>query len=133
MGKHDRKSNRKIVNHKWLQKILKNISSETMSSDNKYLNLIKKGRFYFIYDENQNWILEDKTKRGLEVKERSPDDQRKITSEKGIIYDMDGKGHKVNIRWFYPKNRFSLKDVEKDANIMEKRYNEIREITCPSD
>lgn len=104
-----------------------------MSSDNKYLNLIKKGRFYFIYDENQNWILEDKTKRGLEVKERSPDDQRKITSEKGIIYDMDGKGHKVNIRWFYPKNRFSLKDVEKDANIMEKRYNEIREITCPSD
>ncbi|MGN6622677.1 MAG: hypothetical protein ACTHKK_00865 [Candidatus Nitrosocosmicus sp.] len=46
---------------------------------------------------------------------------------------MDGRGHKVNIRWFYPKETFSLNDVEKDANLMEKRYIELREITCPSD
>jgi hypothetical protein len=96
-------------------------------------NLIKKGRFYFIYEGIQNWILEDKTKRGLEVKEKSIDDEKKILSEKGIIYDMDGRGHKVNIRWFYPKETFSMQDVEKDANMMEKRYIELREITCPSD
>jgi len=105
----------------------------TSSGDNLSLNLIKKGRFYFIYDNPQNWILEDKTKRGLEVKEKSNDDLKKILSEKGIIYDMDGKGHKVNIRWYYPKNKFSLKDIEKDANIMEKKYTELREITCPND
>lgn len=106
---------------------------KTSPVDNLPLNLIKKGRFYFIYDNPHNWILEDKTKRGLEVKEKSNDDSKKILSEKGIIYDMDGKGHKVNIRWFYPKNRFSLEDIEKDANMMEKKYTELREITCPND
>ena len=50
-----------------------------------------------------------------------------------MIYDMDGKGHKVNIRWFYPKDKFSLHAVEHNAQIMEKRYREIRQITCPSD
>ena len=110
------------------------VNSKTKNTLSDYLsNLTKKGRFYFIYDETQNWILEDKTKRGLEVKEKSNDDQKKILSEKGIIYDMDGRGHKVNIRWFYPKNRFSLEDIEKDANMMEKKYTELREITCPDD
>jgi hypothetical protein len=110
------------------------VNSKTKNPLSDYSsNLIKKGRFFFIYDETQNWILEDKTKRGLEVKEKSNDDQKKILSEKGIIYDMDGRGHKVNVRWFYPKETFSLKDVEKDANLMEKRYLELREITCPSD
>ena len=46
---------------------------------------------------------------------------------------MDGKGHKVNIRWFYSKEKFSIIDVERDAQVMEKRYIELREITCPSD
>jgi len=59
--------------------------------------------------------------------------KKNVPSDKGMIYDMDGRGHKVNIRWFYSKDTFSIKDVEKDAQIMEKRYTELREITCPSD
>ncbi len=97
------------------------------------LNVIKKGKFYFIYEDSENWILEDKTKRGLEVKEKTNDPVRNIWSEKGMIYDMDGKGSKVNIRWFYPKDKFSLQAIEQNAQIMEKRYLEIQEITCPSD
>jgi hypothetical protein len=97
------------------------------------LTLIKKGKFYFIYEYINNWILEDKTKRGLEVKEKSMDLDKDVLSEKGMIYDMDGKGHKVNIRWFYPKDKYTLQKVESDARIMDKRYLEIREITCPSD
>ncbi len=97
------------------------------------LTLIKKGKFYFIYKDSENWILEDKTKRGLEVKEKTNDPEKNVLSEKGMIYDMDGRGHKINIRWLYPKNKFSLDEVEYNAQIMEKRYLEIREITCPSD
>jgi hypothetical protein len=107
-----------------------------ITSDSSYppsLNMIKKGKFYFIYENSENWILEDKTKRGLEVKEKTNDPQRNVLSDKGMIYDMDGKGSKVNIRWFYPKDKFSLQAIEQDAQIMEKRYLEIREITCPSD
>ena len=109
-------------------------TKDTQSSSNSSLNLIKKGRFYFIYDDSQQWILEDKTKRGLEVREkRSHDIEKNVPSDKGLIYDMDGKGHKVNIRWFYAKDEFSLNDVEKDALVMEKKYTKLREITCPSD
>ena len=97
------------------------------------LTLIKKGKFYFIYKDSENWILEDKTKRGLEVKEKTNDPEKNVLSEKGMIYDMDGRGHKMNIRWFYPKNKFSLDEIEHNAQIMEKRYLEIREITCTSD
>ena len=107
----------------------KDIQSPTTST----LNLIKKSRFYFIYDGPQQWILEDKTKRGLEVRENSIDTEKNVTSDKGMIYDMDGRGHKVNIRWFYSKDKFSLNEVEKDAKAMEKKYIELREITCPSD
>jgi hypothetical protein len=103
------------------------------SSSSSNLTLIKKGKFYFIYDDSKNWILEDKTKRGLEVKEKTNDSEKNVLIEKGMIYDMDGRGHKVNIRWFYPKNKYSLQTIEQDAQIMEKRYIEIREITCPSD
>ena len=95
--------------------------------------LIKKAKFYFIYENHENWILEDKTKRGLEVREKINDPEKNILSEKGMIYDMEGRGHKVNIRWFYPKNKFSLVEIEHDANKMEKYYQEIRDITCPSD
>jgi hypothetical protein len=108
-------------------------TKDLQSSSNSTLNLIKKGRFYFIYDAHQQWILEDKTKRGLEVREKSIDTEKNVSSDKGLIYDMDGKGHKVNIRWFYTKDKFSLNDVEKDAQIMEKNYIDLREITCPSD
>jgi hypothetical protein len=108
-------------------------NTKPSSSSSSALPLIKKGKFYFIYDDSKNWILEDKTKRGLEVKEKTNDPEKNVLSEKGLIYDMDGRGHKVNIRWYYPKNEYSLQTIEQDAQIMEKRYIEIREITCPSD
>jgi len=107
--------------------------SEFKSIPNTSLNLIKKGKFYFIYEDSNEWILEDKTKRGLEVKEKTNDPERNVLSDKGMIYDMDGKGNKVNIRWFYPKDKFLIQTVEQNAQIMEKRYLEIQEITCPSD
>jgi hypothetical protein len=108
-------------------------NSQTSPSPNSSLPLIKKGKFYFIFEDANNWVLEDKTKRGLEFKEKTNDPEKDVLSDKGVIYDMDGRGHKVNIRWFYPKNEFSLHEVEKNAQIMEKRYREIQEITCPSD
>ena len=108
-------------------------NTKPSSSSSSALTLVKKGKFYFIYDDSKNWILEDKTKRGLEVKEKTNDPEKNVLSEKGMIYDMDGRGHKVSIRWYYPKNEYSLQTIEQDAQIMEKRYIEIREITCPSD
>jgi hypothetical protein len=95
--------------------------------------LVEKGKFYFIYENPQNWILEDKTKRGLEVRERAKDGEKNTMAEKGIIYDMDGRGHKVNIRVLYPKNAFTFEKVEQDAKVMEKKYLELREMTCPED
>jgi hypothetical protein len=108
-------------------------TSPSPSPNSSSLPLIKKGKFYFIFEDANNWVLEDKTKRGLEVKEKTNDPEKNVLSDKGVIYDMDGRGHKVNIRWFYPKNEFSVHEVENNAQIMEKRYREIQEITCPSD
>ena len=79
-------------------------TSASPSSISSSLPLIKKGKFYFIFEDVNDWVLEDKTKRGLEVKEKTNDSEKNVLSDKGVIYDMDGKGHKVNIRWFYPKN-----------------------------
>ena len=103
------------------------------SSPSPSLSLLKKGRFYFIFEDANNWVLEDKTKRGLEVKEKTNDSEKNVLSDKGVVYDMDGRGHKVNIRWYYPKNKFSVHEVENNAQVMEKRYREIQEITCPDD
>jgi hypothetical protein len=103
------------------------------SSSSSSLSLIKKGKFYHIYEDSKNWVLEDKTKRGLEVKEKTYESDKDILSEKGMIYDMDGKGIKVIIRWHYPKEKHSIGEVEKSAQTMERRYLELREITCPSD
>lgn len=108
---------------------MENISN---TSDNKQ-NLLSKGKFFFIYEDSTHYILVDKTKKGLEIKETTIDPERSILSSKGMIYDMDGIGHKVHIKWFYPKDRFSLDLVNKDAQIMEKKYLKIREMTCPDD
>src|SRR2546423_15616746 len=93
---------------------------------------VKKGQFYFIFEGNESdLILEDKTKRGLEVQERSFDDKYGVESEKGMIYDMDGIGHRVGIRWYFPKDKFTLDKVLDYAKEMEERYRKIREETCP--
>jgi hypothetical protein len=95
--------------------------------------LIKKGKFYFIFEDSQFLILMDKTKRGLEVKDTIIDENGKVISERGMIYDMEGIGHKVVKRLFYPKSKYDLEFVTTVAEIMEKKYNEIREMTCPDE
>jgi len=95
--------------------------------------LIKKGKFYFIFEDSQFLILMDKTKRGLEVKDTIIDENGNVISERGMIYDMEGIGHKVVKRWFYPKSKYDLEFVTTVAEIMEKKYNEIREMTCPDE
>jgi hypothetical protein len=96
-------------------------------------NLIKKGRFYFIYDNDLNLVLEDKTKRGLEVRENVFDEKLSIQADKGMIYDLNGIGHKVGIRWYFPKSKYRLDHVIKIGEEMELRYKKIREMTCPDD
>jgi hypothetical protein len=94
---------------------------------------IKKGKFYFIFEDSQFLILVDKTKRGLEVKDTITDENSKVISERGMIYDMEGTGHKVVKRWFYPKSKYDSDFVTIVAERMEKKYNEIRAMTCPDD
>ncbi|MGH9876910.1 MAG: hypothetical protein ACRD3Z_03400 [Nitrososphaerales archaeon] len=93
--------------------------------------LLKKGQFFFIYDADSALLLEDKTKRGLTPVEKSLDEKFGAEADKGMIYDVDGIGHKVGIRWYFPKSRFSFNDVLKKAMDMEERYRKIREETCP--
>lgn len=93
--------------------------------------LLKKGEFFFIYDSDSVLLLEDKTKRGLTSVEKSFDEKFGVEADKGMIYDMDGIGHKVGIRWYFPKSQFSFDDVLKKAMDMEERYRKIREETCP--
>ncbi len=77
--------------------------------------------------------MEDKTKLGLEVRERYLDPKYGTDCESGIIYDGGGTGHKVGIRWYFPKSAFSLGKVVKFAEEMNERYQAIREMTCPDD
>ena len=77
--------------------------------------------------------MEDKTKRGLTVKERSLDEKLKVEAEKGMIHDLDGIGHWVPIRWFFPKSEFDLDKILVHAEVMEKKYKELRELICPDD
>lgn len=77
--------------------------------------------------------MEDKTKRGLTIKETSLDEKLSTKADKGMIHDMDGIGHWVPIRWYFPKNQFSLEKVTEYAEDMEKRYTALRELTCPDD
>ena len=97
------------------------------------LPVLKKGSFYIIKDGKADLIMEDKTKRGLTVKEKSIDEKLNVEAEKGMIHDMDGIGHWVPIRWFFPKNQYDIEKVLVHAEAMEKKYKEIRELTCPDD
>jgi hypothetical protein len=96
-------------------------------------DLAKRGQFYFIYDRPPHLVMEDKTKRGLEVREHVPDEKYGVEADRGVIYDMDGIGHKVGIRWYFPKTQYTLEQVVQKAEDMEKRYKAIREMTCPDD
>jgi hypothetical protein len=95
------------------------------------LPILKKGVFYAIIDGATYLIMEDKTKRGLAVKERSFDEKYAVDSDKGMIYDMDGIGRMVGIRWYFPKDKYGLDKVLEHATEMEKTYQKIRAQTCP--
>jgi len=97
------------------------------------LPVLKKGIYYIIKDGKSDLIMEDKTKRGLTVKERTIDEKLNVEAEKGMIHDMDGIGHWVPIRWFFPKNKYDIEKVLVHAEAMEKKYKELRELTCPDD
>ncbi len=97
------------------------------------LPVLKKGSFYIIKEDKDDLIMEDRTKRGLTVKERSVDEKFNVEAEKGMIHDMDGIGHWVPIRWFFPKNQFDIDKVVVHAEAMEKKYKDLRELTCPDD
>jgi len=97
------------------------------------LPVLQKGSFYFIKDGKTDLILEDNTKRGLEIKETSLDETLNVQADKGMIHDMDGIGHWVAIRWYFPKDFFDLSQVMIHAEVMEEKYTKLRELTCPDD
>ena len=97
------------------------------------LPVLKNGSFYYIKDGDADFILEDKTKRGLTVKDTSIDEKLNVKADKGMIHDMDGIGHWVPIRWYFSKALFDLKKISEYADVMEKKYVELRELTCPDD
>ena len=97
------------------------------------LPVLKKGSFYFIKDGDTDLILEDKTKRGLVIKETSIDEKLNVKADKGMIHDMDGIGHWVTIRWYFSKNCYTLSQVMVHAEVMDKKYTKLRELTCPDD
>ncbi len=97
------------------------------------LPVLQKGSFYFIKDGKTDLILEDNTKRGLEIKETSIDETLNVRADKGMIHDMDGIGHWVVIRWYFSKDSFELSQVIIHAEALEEKYTKLRELTCPDD
>lgn len=97
------------------------------------LPILKKGAFYIIKETPDEFIMEDRTKRGLTVREQSLDENLQVSADKGMIHDMDGIGHWVPIRWYFPKKDYDLQKVLIPAEKMEKKYTEMRELTCPDD
>lgn len=96
--------------------------------------LLKSGQFYFIYDgedDGQNFIVEDKTKRGLPVIENSIDESINLVADKGKFYDGNGRGHIVPIRWYFPKEKYTFEQVCKFSDTLDTRYRAIMEDTCP--
>jgi hypothetical protein len=107
---------------------------ETRSKNNEIGQehpILKKGIFFTILDGHSDFIMEDKTKRGLTVLEQSVDEKYGANSDKGMIYDMDGIGHRMGIRWYFPKDKYEFEKVLGFATEMEQRYKKIREETCP--
>ena len=97
------------------------------------LPILKKGSFYLIKDGSADLILEDRTKRGLTVRDQTLDERYHVLADKGMIHDVDGIGHWVPIRWYFPKKDHSFEVVLENAERMEKKYTELRELTCPDD
>lgn len=93
--------------------------------------VLERGTFFRILDGGGSYVLADMTKRGLEARSRSVDEDAGVEADKGVIHDMDGIGHEVPIRWFFPKDRHGLGDVLERARRLEAKYAGLRELTCP--
>jgi hypothetical protein len=96
-------------------------------------NPIKSGRFYSIYEASDCLVMEDLTKRGLEISNRHFDTKYGAECDSGTIYDGGGTGYKVGIRWYFPKSKFVLDEIVRFAEDIDQRYQAIREETCPDD
>jgi len=94
-------------------------------------SIVKSGQFFTIYDDSNMYVLEDKTKRNLTVIEHVIDEVYNIYTDKGIIYDGDGRGHKVNIRYYFNKDDYSIEQVYIIALRLDEFYRRLREETCP--
>jgi hypothetical protein len=83
-------------------------------------DVLKKGRFYFIYDgDSENFVIEDRTKRGLPVIEYAIDTSVGVMAEKGRFYDANGSGHVISTRWYFPKLNYTLVQVCKFADALD--------------
>ena len=95
-------------------------------------NLVKRGQLYSIYDsDSKNFVLEDRTKRGLPVIEISIDASIGLKTDRGRFYDANGRGHVMPIRWYFPKESYTLAQVCKLADKLDNRYKAVMEDTCP--
>ncbi len=97
------------------------------------LPVLKEGSFYLIKESDADLVMEDKTKRGLSIRDTSVDEKLNVNADKGMIHDMDGIGHWVPIRWYFSKECYGLPQVQAHADAMEKRYADLRALTCPDD
>jgi hypothetical protein len=96
-------------------------------------NLLKKGQFHYVYDESDHEVvIEDRTKRGLPVLEQSVDDTFGLVADKGRLYDANGRGHIVSIRWYLPKQKYTLEQIYQFGESLDSRYRAIMELTCPN-
>jgi hypothetical protein len=77
--------------------------------------------------------MEDKTKSGLEIRDKYFDAKYGAECDSGIIYDGQGTGHRVAIRWYFLKSKFILDEIVRFAEEINQRYLAIREMTCPDD
>ena len=96
-------------------------------------NPLKSGRFYSIYEASDYLVMEDLTKRGLEIRDKYFDTKYSAECDSGVIYDGGGRGYKVGVRWYFPKSKFILDEVVRFGENMDQRYQAIREETCPDD
>ncbi len=111
--------------------MLSNDNNNNNNNNNDSLPVLQEGTFYVIFDGSSDIVLVDMTKRGLQTKERSTDENLGVPADKGIIHDMDGIGRPVPIRWYFSKSSFGLSEVSVYADIMEQKYVKLRELTCP--
>jgi len=74
-------------------------------------NLIKGDQFHFNYGkDDENFVLEDRAKRGLPVIDHNVDSDTGFLVEIGRFYDGSGS-HSIPIRLHIPKKQYNLDRV----------------------